>query len=271
MSAEGSPAGWLLLRGLTRDRRHWGDFPERLRAALPAGSVVAAPDLAGNGERWLEPSPTSVAAMVEDARAQASELGLLDRPGRSVGLRLVAMSLGAMVAIEWARRYPAELAGLVLINTSVRPLSPLWHRLQPRAWPTVLGALARPGDVPGLQRRVLTLTSRRWRPDEAAGAELLAQWVAWQRTCPVQPANALRQLWAAARYRAPVRRPAVPIRLLNGAGDRLVHPACSAALAQAWGLPLHRHPEAGHDLPLDDPGWVVAQVLASLGEDSASA
>ena len=26
---------WLLLRGLTRDQRHWGDVPERLARALP--------------------------------------------------------------------------------------------------------------------------------------------------------------------------------------------------------------------------------------------
>lgn len=247
---------WVLLRGLTRDRRHWGDVPDRLRAALPIDAVVVAPDLAGNGLRWREVSPTTVAAMVEDARAQVRALGL-EPPWR-----LVAMSLGAMVAIEWARRHPTELAGLVLINTSVRPLSPMHHRLRPSAWPTVVGGFLRPGDGVGLQRRILTLTSRRWRPDEPAGAELLAQWVDWQRACPVQPANALRQLWAAARYRAPLQRPAVPIRLLNGAGDRLVHPACSLALARAWGLPLQRHPEAGHDLPLDDPDWVVAQVLA---------
>jgi pimeloyl-ACP methyl ester carboxylesterase len=253
----------VLLRGLTRDRRHWGDFPDRLRAALPAGARVVAPDLAGNGARWRERSPATVEAMVEDLRAQVQALGL--RPP----LRLLAMSLGAMVAIEWARRYPAELAGVLLINTSVRPLSPLQHRLRPGAWPTVLGALARRGDGAGLQRRVLALTSRRWQPDEPAGAQLLAQWVDWQRACPVQPANALRQLWAAARYRAPARRPALPICLLNGAGDRLVHPACSEALACAWDLPLQRHPTAGHDLPLDEPDWVVAQALASQDGEAA--
>ncbi|PMZ18082.1 alpha/beta hydrolase, partial [Pseudomonas sp. FW306-02-F08-AA] len=36
---------------------------------------------------------------------------------------------------------------------------------------------------------------------------------------------------------------------------------CSQALAAAWNLPLVMHPFAGHDLPLDDPAWVVAQVL----------
>lgn len=262
------PPAWVLLRGLTRDRRHWGDFPLRLREALVAtahgparggrGVRVVAPDLAGNGARWQEPSPSTVAAMVDDLRAALHEQGL------SPPYRVLAMSLGAMVTIEWARCHPEELAGAVLMNTSVRPLSPLYHRLQPRAWPTLLGGLCHPGDAPGLQRRVLALTSRHWHVETEAGAGLLAQWVEWQRACPVQPANAWRQLLAAARYRAPLAPPPVPVRLLNGAGDRLVHPACSQALAQAWGLRLHLHPTAGHDLPLDAPDWVVTQVLASM-------
>jgi len=267
------PPTWVLLRGLTRDRRHWGDFPLRLREALaatahgPAGvaqvmaqrmAQVVAPDLAGNGARWQEPSPATVPGMVDDLRAVLRGLNL------SPPYRVLAMSLGAMVAIEWARLHPGELAGAVLLNTSVRPLSPLHHRLQPRAWPTLIGGLCRPGDALGLQQRVLALTSRHWQADDEAGAALLAQWVAWQRACPVQPANALRQLLAAARYRAPLAPPPVPMRLLNGAGDRLVHPACSQALAQAWGLRLHQHPSAGHDLPLDAPDWVVGQALASM-------
>ena len=50
--------------------------------------------------------------------------------------------------------------------------------------------------------------------------------------------------------------------LLNGAGDRLVDPRCSDRIAAAFGLPLHRHPRAGHDLPLDAPDWVAAEVAA---------
>ncbi|MGZ5183361.1 MAG: alpha/beta fold hydrolase, partial [Ramlibacter sp.] len=74
--------------------------------------------------------------------------------------------------------------------------------------------------------------------------------------------NALRQLWAAARYRAPDRPPAVPLLLLASAGDRLVHPSCSARLADRWEVPLRLHPWAGHDLPLDDPAWVLDHVLS---------
>lgn len=39
--------------------------------------------------------------------------------------------------------------------------------------------------------------------------------------------------------------------------DRLVNPACSRRLAEATGAVLEQHPQAGHDLPLDDPTWTV--------------
>ena len=43
---------WVLLRGLTREARHWGGFPERLGAAL--GVEVHCLDLPGNGHLLSE-------------------------------------------------------------------------------------------------------------------------------------------------------------------------------------------------------------------------
>ena len=58
---------------------------------------------------------------------------------------------------------------------------------------------------------------------------VIAAWVTARRQHPVRGANALRQLLAAARYRAPVQPPAVPLLLLAGAGDRLVNDIVSQA------------------------------------------
>jgi hypothetical protein len=43
--------------------------------------------------------------------------------------------------------------------------------------------------------------------------------------------------------------------------DVLVSPQCSATLAHRWQVELRIHPDAGHDLPLDDPAWVIQQTL----------
>jgi alpha-beta hydrolase superfamily lysophospholipase len=171
---------------------------------------------------------------------------------------LLAMSLGAIVAVDWCVRHPHELAGAVLINTSLRPFSPLHQRLRPHNLPALLRLLtAGAGDR---ERLVLRLTSRR-EDDDAA---LLDDWAAWRREHRVTRMNALRQLLAAARYGAPRVRPAVPMLVLGSAGDRLVDPRCSLELARRWDTAFAQHPRAGHDLPLDDGPWVADQVRAWL-------
>jgi len=64
---------WILLRGLTRETRHWGEFPARLQHE---GARVLALDLPGNGRLYRERSPASVEALAAQARAQLQRLGL---------------------------------------------------------------------------------------------------------------------------------------------------------------------------------------------------
>ena len=136
MSAGDGKAGtWVLLRGLMRDSRHWGAFPQAFAQAFPEAPVVRL-DFPGNGSRHRERSPTRVEAMVEDARAE------LRRRGLPPPYRLLAMSLGAMVASAWAHRHPQELEACVLINTSLRPFSPPHWRLRPAVWPQLLRLVA---------------------------------------------------------------------------------------------------------------------------------
>jgi len=242
---------WVLLRGLTREQGHWGEFPSMLQAALPAGSEVLTPDLPGNGTLWRSRSPASVPDMVEALRDQLRGLGVRGP------VHVLAMSLGAMVTVDWMHRYPAEVADAVLINTSLRPYSPPWRRLQPRHYPTILRLLLTQADAAAWERAILQMTTR--HPALSADA-LLTCWLDLRRQHPVATGNGLRQLWAATRYRAPRVAPPAPVLLLNGEGDQLVHPSCSSVLAASWGAPLLRHPTAGHDLPLDAGPWVVQQV-----------
>lgn len=241
---------WVLLRGLMRERRHWGDFPARLQAHLPDARLFM-PDPPGNGALHALPSATCVADMVESCRAQ------LRACGAPAPYHVLALSLGAMVAVEWSARYPGEVAGAVLINTSMRPFSRFYQRLRWRNYPAVL-KLALLGGVERQERTILALTSRRHAHDRA----LKQSWAAYQSDAPVGRRNALRQLWAAARYRAPSRRPDVPMLVLAAEKDGLVDVRCSIALARAWGIDCALHPDAGHDLPLDEGEWVAAQVAS---------
>lgn len=255
---------WILLRGLTREQGHWGAFVPLLQQALPVGDQVLTPDLPGNGELHLQTSPTRVEDMVESVRA-----GLLAQ-GHRPPYSLIAMSLGAMVTVAWAHAYPGELRRCALINTSLRPFSPFWHRLQPRNYPIIMKLLLGQADAQSWERAIMAMTTR--HPSDPEGT--LGRWLAIRTAHPVSTRNGLRQLWAATQYRAPEQRPPVPMLILNSLGDQLVHPACSAELAQRWQLPLLRHPTAGHDLPLDAAPWVVAQIqswLASPGHPTQAA
>ncbi len=241
---------WVLLRGLTRETGHWGDFPALLRAQRPQCRVVAI-DLPGNGRLHGERSPTRIEANVGHCRAQLRSMSI-EGP-----VHLLAMSMGAMVAVEWAARHPDELAGCVLVNTSLRPFSPWFHRLRPANYVALLGLALWPQPGRRRERTVLRLTSRHHVDDDT----VIDAWTALRRVHPVSAANALRQLLAAARYRAPAQAPAVPMLVLTSARDGLVDSRCSQRLAARWGIDIHMHPTAGHDLPLDDGTWLATQAV----------
>lgn len=243
---------WVLLRGLTREARHWGRFALELEQLLDGRDRVLALDLPGNGVFHEGTSPTTVPAMVHACRAE------LARQALQPPYVLVAMSLGAMVAVEWAHVAAADLHGCVVINTSLRGQSRFWQRLQPLNYPRLL-ALLRPGLTP-LQRETHVLAMTSSAPGQHA--HLPRHWADLADDRPVAPRNALRQLLAAARHVPSRSKPAVPMLVLASAGDRLVSHACSQRLASAWNLPLKLHPTAGHDLPLDAPQWVLQHILS---------
>ena len=240
---------WVLLRGLTREQRHWGAFVPALQAAEPAARIVTL-DLPGNGARHRKRSPARVEAMAGHCRHAMHALGI------APPYRVLAMSLGAMVATAWSMQHPNEIAALVLVNTSLRPFSPWHQRLRPRNHAALLRLALMQRDPLARERTILALTSNAVSHDE----RLLPCWAAYRCECPVSAANTLRQLWAAARFRAPCARPSEQVLVLASARDGLVDSRCSIALARAWGCTLATHPWAGHDLPLDDAEWVVVQI-----------
>lgn len=244
---------WIFLRGLVRESAHWDDFPDSFARAIP-GARVHLLDLPGNGKHWNLPSPLSLREMMEFARAETLAMPAMEkRPQEPI--YLFSISLGSMVAIEWAHRYPQEVAGAVLVNTSLRGLSPLHKRLSWRAWPLLLRAAAEKNTAVR-ERLILQLTSRTHANDSA----LVESRVRIFARHPVRAVNVFRQLWAAARYRPPREKPVVPLLLLNSLGDRMVDPSCTETIARHWAVEKKSHPGAGHDLPLDDPDWTITAV-----------
>ncbi|MEN9362320.1 MAG: hypothetical protein RL095_3855 [Verrucomicrobiota bacterium] len=248
MPAESRPVHWILLRGLVRESRHWGDFPDRIRQCFP-GDLVICPELPGCGRRRSERSSLAIGDYASDLEQQIADL-----PHPRI---LVALSLGGMVGLSLAQGWPRRLDGLVLINSSAAWLSPFFRRLSPGAWPVLLSTLWR-RDPQNREEGILGLVSN--SPEARSAA--LPLWSEIQGHRPVQTGNALRQLAAAAKFRLPASfsQSELPILVLNSLGDRLVHPSCSVTLSRALHAPLATHPSAGHDLPLDAPAWVLHQL-----------
>jgi len=239
---------WVLLRGLTREQAHWGDFAQTLAQSMPGTRVVTV-DLPGAGQLRHQTCPLRVEHMVQACREQLAEANA------QAPYALLGLSLGGMVAAAWSRAWPQELAALVLVNTSMRPYSPPGRRLRVQLWPQLLRLLA---SDQGAEAAILHLTSS--SPERHT--HVLACWQAVRESRPVSRANALRQLLAAARYRWSGPPPALPVLLARSLGDALVSPECSSLIASAWGAELISHPNAGHDLPLDDGPWLAQQVAA---------
>ncbi len=235
---------FVLIRGLLRDARHWGEFTDKLQQSFPH-SLISTPDVPGNGRLYRAVSPTTIVAMTETLRRQVTA---------SYPLTLIGLSMGGMIAIDWMCRYPDEVEAAVLINTSVRPLSPFYQRLHWMVYPRLFKMICNTPTKRELD--ILDLTSNHHRHDN----QLLSRWQNWQQQCPVSAISARNQFLAAIKFSLPVNKPRQSILVVTSTADRLVDYHCSLKLSQAWQTDYLKHDTAGHDLPLDEPEWLACVI-----------
>ncbi len=244
------PRNWLILRGLTREQRHWFGFPDLLAQSLRI--QVSKLDLPGVGTEFTRMSPWTVDDISFDVFDRFKLIA-----GRDVEpWGVMGLSLGGMVSLTLAELYPEWFSHVVVINTSSR-LSTMFQRMRPRAMLGLANALteARADD----RERSIYRMSTKLQRENARDYALLAS--VFQDSHPVTRATFVRQLVAAARYRVPTELDQ-RILVLSSRGDELVSPDCSRSIAEALGAELVEHPSAGHDLPLEDPEWVARKVAA---------
>ncbi|WP_067542531.1 alpha/beta fold hydrolase [Nocardia crassostreae] len=235
--------GWLLLRGLTRDQRHWGAFPQLLSDAL--GAPVAMIDPPGFGTEYRRRSPSAIAGITDDLRDRFD-------PG-DTAWSVLGISLGGMLAMDWCARYPGDFRRCVVVNTSAREVSSI-RRMR---WEPVSVFAGLSFRTPRAHESAVSrITVNHPDVDRAA---LAATWAGYAADAPVTSANALAQILAAARFRLPQRIP-VPLLVLAATHDRLAPFQMSQRIAGRYGAPLRLHPSAGHDLPVDDGPWVCRRI-----------
>lgn len=243
---------FFLLRGLIREAKHWGDFPELLAKSQPDARVSTI-DIPGAGVYFRSPSPLSVKKMVEGMRRV-----YLEQKKEGEECIVLAISLGGMIAAQWLKDYPEDFEKAILINTSYGGISKTLDRLK-------FGALLHLLKVPTLKGRakeahILRLVSNHKNVFD----KTLNLWEEIQKEQPVSLSNTVRQLAAGGLFRIGNFKPTLPVLILASVQDRMVSVECSRAIAQKWESAIFEHPTAGHDLTADDPQWVVDKIKESI-------
>jgi pimeloyl-ACP methyl ester carboxylesterase len=239
-------SNFVLLRGLARETRHWGDFIPVLQQKFPTAEIELI-DLAGNGTEVNRDSFSIVQGFTEDLRRRSK---LIQQKRKPI---LIAVSLGGMIAADWSNRYPKELSGTVLINTSDGGSAAFYQRLRPTAMLKMIKMATVTHDQRLLELKALELTCN--KPENYDRyLEIFAQ------APRPKVGNFLKQIFSASRFRFAKTCPALPILVLASRGDRMVSYKCGEKIAAQWQVPIQLHETAGHDLSLDEPDWVAEQI-----------
>ena len=239
-----------MLRGLTREHRHWGSFPARFTELT--GEPVTSMDPPGFGVEHDRQSPSTISEIADDFRVRFEATRGDDE------WSIMGISLGGMVTLDWVSRFPDDFARAVVINSSAADAGRLTERCSVGGFMAIAGlALRRQLDSPEkLERAVLGLGSNR----PAADLDEIGKcWADWRRQYPPSRASVLAQIRAGTRFRLP-ESVSTPLLVLTSAKDRLVSHHVSARIAKRYCAPLRTNPTAGHDIPLDDPDWIIEQV-----------
>ncbi|MCS6838567.1 MAG: alpha/beta hydrolase [Bdellovibrionaceae bacterium] len=241
----------ILIRGLARNQEHWGPFKPKI---LDTFKQVEFLDLAGNGTEAHRSSFIKIEHYTDDLRKRSHFIGRQPKP------ILLGISLGGMVAIDWAYRFPQELKAIILINVSLGAISPPWKRLQPNALKYLKSILLNTAtqDPFAREMHILRLVSQQKK-------SVKEKWAAqFSHVPPTALKNFLRQLVAAARFKGSIRKPQLPVLLLASKNDRMVNVDCSYKIHRFWRCALQIHDWGGHDLSFDDPDWVVDRLTDFL-------
>ncbi len=234
-----------MIRGLFREKRHWGDFPEILASYLTDCNIHCV-EIPGTGELNQLKTPASISGMLEAVRPQVPA-----RPPYVV----IGLSMGGMIALQWAKRYPNDIQAVICINTSNAAFSAFYERLKPENYWTIVKALWQ--NIHQRESNILKMVSNR-----KIKQQTLNDWISYAQQYPVSKLNFLRQLFSASRFRmhtAPDSR----LLFITSSKDQLVNSHSQSAMAKQWHANEIVNEEDGHDIALDNPLW-LSQVIAEF-------
>lgn len=229
--------------GWAADSRAW----RRVLALLPDTLRACAVDRAGQGKSSPGPMPRDGAAVAADLHAALSAAKL---PGPWL---LAGHSLGGLNMRHFVQLYPAEVAGLLLVDPTSPTVPGAFAPLVARSRGCVAYLTAdEPPDTPATAR----CGAPRDADDKAAA---LARWDA--RLSEIEAAGGATSAGLAGQGAGSLSLPLIVLRPLRE--GRPVDNAVDPAAALSGRGELRFVPESGHMIMIDQPG-AVARAIANL-------
>lgn len=245
----------FLLRGLVREKAHWGKFVQELEEAFPSDNIIT-PEIQGVGQFVDIISPTNFDEMVEFMRDQ-----YLTQIESGEECILIAMSLGGMIARLWMEKHPQDFSKCILVNTSFKGISHIHERLRPLSILNFFKIFLTPS-IEKREKAIIKMVSN----NDTNHDEIIKEWIEIQKKRPVKRQNFLNQMKAAMTFNPPLLKPDADLLVLAAKADRLCNYKCSVKLHKRWGGKLSINEKAGHDLPIDDSPWMINEIKTWLKE-----
>ena len=239
---------FFLIRGLGREIRHWGKFSKLLEKEC---SFLHCLELPGFGNKADKISPRTVHGCVLELRKEY--LKVKASYGENNESVLCSISLGGMIALEWLRAFPDDFKCGVIMNTSAGNISSLLKRIRVEGLLNLAKAI-KEEDKRERERNTFRLVSNR-----TVDEKIVDEWSHYAEEIAPDKKNFFRQLQVAFSFKVSSSIQ-VPILFLASKRDRMVDSKCSEDLASYLNASIEFHLDAGHDLTLDDPKWVIKKM-----------
>jgi pimeloyl-ACP methyl ester carboxylesterase len=246
---QGKGAAVVLLHGFPLDRRVW----EGQVAGLSSHYRVIAVDLPGFGESDRVSQPFTMGSLAEGVH------DLLERVG-ALPCVLGGLSMGGYVALAYARKFPTDLTGLMLVDTRAEGDTP-----EGREARATMAALARrEGNGPVVEQMLPKVTS----PDAPGKRpEVVKRLREIMEGCPAETiALASEAMCDREDQSGALASIPVPVLVIVGERDQITPPPMAQFMQRE--IPkatLEVIPDAGHMAPMEQPQGVNRAMQGFLG------
>ncbi|MDD9951424.1 MAG: alpha/beta hydrolase [Zetaproteobacteria bacterium] len=248
----------LLLHGIERTSDNWGSFPKELAKE----HTVIVMDHRGSGQssaqmKWSD--------RIEDL---AEDAAIVMQESQITTYGVFGLSLGGMVALALAHKFPQRVEYLVVANTSVKGLGCM--RLTPTATLLTMGTHLTPWLNTAVIAILCSAKSSSWNQRIALWQDLQSKIrrFGWERE------TTTKYLLAALRFELPEFKSICPTLLLTGAEDRFVSPQNTHKILKTLQEQGHRHclslvtlERGGHELGFEHSKLVHEKVEQFIGSN----